>query len=107
MEEAQPEPLKAAEIDAKLGATWIPAHYIEDFLVEVFDTPREYFNGNGMSVTYTIIRKCPAYDGRRSQRIYGIQKERRRMNLVNMYEKMRELKNDNVISFSRVLADLN
>lgn len=53
LEEAQPEPLKAAEIDAKLGATWIPAHYIEDFLVEVFDTPREYFNGNGMSVTYT------------------------------------------------------
>ena len=43
LEEAQPEPLKAAEIDAKLGATWIPAHYIEDFLVEVFDTPREYF----------------------------------------------------------------
>lgn len=29
------------------------------------------------------------------------------MNLVNAYEKMRELKNDNVISFSRVLADLN
>ena len=29
------------------------------------------------------------------------------MNLVNTYEKMRELKNDNVISFSRVLADLN
>ena len=28
------------------------------------------------------------------------------MNLVNTYEKMRELKNDNVISFSRVLADL-
>ena len=29
------------------------------------------------------------------------------MNLVNTYEKMIEKKNDNVISFSRVLADLN
>ena len=47
LEEAQPEPLKRLQrLMQNLGATWIPAHYIEDFLVEVFDTPREYFNGN-------------------------------------------------------------
>lgn len=53
LEEAQPEPLKASEIDAKLGATWIPDHYIKDFLIDVFETPKEYFDiGNGMNIKY-------------------------------------------------------
>lgn len=61
LEDAQPEPLKASEIDAKLGATWIPDHYLKDFLIEIFETPKEYFDiGNGMNIRY--IKETDTWD---------------------------------------------
>lgn len=52
LKEAQPEPLKASEIDARLGATWIPDRYIKDFMVDVFDAPKEHIGHPGLDVCY-------------------------------------------------------
>ena len=39
LEKAQPKDLDASEIDVRLGATWIDPKYIQQFMVETFDTP--------------------------------------------------------------------
>lgn len=38
---AMPEPLKAGDIDVKIGATWIPKELYQQFIYETFETPRE------------------------------------------------------------------
>lgn len=55
LERVQPEELSASEIEVRLGATWIPAKYIEDFICEVFETPGYYFNSNVMGVQFSDI----------------------------------------------------
>ena len=40
LEAAQPKDLDAFEIDVRLGATWISSEYIQQFMVELFQTPR-------------------------------------------------------------------
>ena len=39
LEEAQPERLKATEIDVRLGSTWVPSKYIEQFINELLQPP--------------------------------------------------------------------
>ena len=39
---AQPKDLEAAEIDVRLGATWIDKEYVQQFMYELFDTPWRY-----------------------------------------------------------------
>lgn len=39
LEQALPEPLKAADIDVKLGATWIEPEIYQQFMYELFQTP--------------------------------------------------------------------
>lgn len=41
LEKALPEPLKAGDIDVKIGATWIPKELYQQFMYELFQTPRE------------------------------------------------------------------
>ncbi|MDE6834587.1 MAG: DEAD/DEAH box helicase family protein, partial [Ruminococcus sp.] len=38
---AMPEPLKAGDIDIKIGATWLDPKYYEQFMYELLQTPRE------------------------------------------------------------------
>ena len=40
LQKVQPKDLTASEISVKLGSTWIPAAYIEQFLYEFLGTPR-------------------------------------------------------------------
>ena len=40
LEDVQPQDLSAAEIDVRLGATWIDKKYIQQFMYETFNTPR-------------------------------------------------------------------
>lgn len=44
LEEAQPKDLEAAEIDVRLGSTWIEPHDIEQFIYELLKTPGYYQN---------------------------------------------------------------
>lgn len=39
LQQVQPEPLEASEIDVRLGATWIEPEYMEQFLKELFQLP--------------------------------------------------------------------
>lgn len=39
LKKAQPKDLTAADIDVRLGATWVDVTYIEQFMYEVFQTP--------------------------------------------------------------------
>lgn len=39
LEDVQPEPLKAGEIDYSVGRTWIPKETYEQFMFETFETP--------------------------------------------------------------------
>lgn len=55
MEKVQPKPLTAAEIEVKLGATWIDTTYIEDFMVEVLQTPIRHINLGSIGITYTGV----------------------------------------------------
>ena len=48
---AQPRELTAAEIDVRLGATWIEPRYIEQFMVETFQPT--YWASRSMSVNYS------------------------------------------------------
>lgn len=41
LEKAKPKPLKAADIDVSIGATWIFPKYYEQFMYEIFKTPEE------------------------------------------------------------------
>lgn len=41
LENVLPEPLKAGDIDVKLGAAWIDPIYYQEFMYEVFKTPSE------------------------------------------------------------------
>lgn len=42
LNKAMPEPLKAGDIDVKLGAIWIEPKYYQQFMYEVFKTPDIY-----------------------------------------------------------------
>ena len=51
LEAAQPEPLKATEIDVRLGSTWVPPQYIEQFTHELLQTPG--YAKDKISVSYS------------------------------------------------------
>ena len=51
LEEAQPTPLTAAEIDVRLGATWVDPKYVQEFLVELLQ-PAPYA-ASSIKVSYS------------------------------------------------------
>ena len=57
LEKTIPEPLKAGDIDIKIGATWIDPKYYEQFMYETFRTPdkrradKDSFWGNKKKIT--------------------------------------------------------
>lgn len=55
LEKVQPKELDASEIEVRIGATWIPPNYIEDFMRETFQTPGYLFTQNVVKVQYINI----------------------------------------------------
>ena len=53
LEKAQPKDLDASEIDVRLGATWIDARYIQQFMQETFETP--YYLRRSIEVKFSDI----------------------------------------------------
>ena len=51
LEKVIPEDIKASEIVVKLGATWIPEKYIEEFIYELLDT--DYWDRQKIKVHYS------------------------------------------------------
>lgn len=55
LEKVQPKELDASEIEVRLGATWIDARYINDFMQEVFETPQGKLKNNIIGVQYSDV----------------------------------------------------
>ena len=53
LEKVQPKDLTASEIAVRLGATWLPPEFVQEFMFELFSTPR-YSQWN-MKVRYSSI----------------------------------------------------
>lgn len=53
LKKAMPKDLDASEIDVRLGATWIDAKYINDFMYETFNTP--YYLQRSIEVNYSAF----------------------------------------------------
>ncbi len=53
LEEAMPEPLKASEISVRIGTTWIPKEYYEEFMFELFDT--DYYKSRKIKLNYSDV----------------------------------------------------
>ncbi|WP_086282208.1 MULTISPECIES: SNF2-related protein [unclassified Enterococcus] len=51
LEQAQPEPLQAGDIDFQIGSTWIPTEYYNQFLYELLEVP-ENIQGTGIKNVY-------------------------------------------------------
>ena len=52
LEKSMPKALTAAEIDVRLGATWVSPKYIEDFMIETFDTPSRKIRYEEIKASY-------------------------------------------------------
>ena len=55
LESVMPNPLDASEIEIRLGATWIPPEYINDFMRDVFKTPRRLLQANGINTLFSQV----------------------------------------------------
>ena len=76
LEAAQPEPLTAAEIDVRLGATWIPPKYVRQFLIEMLQPP--HYLRDDIIVSYSEATSAWNIEGKnkdagnvRSESTYG------------------------------------
>lgn len=96
LKEVQPVRLEAKDIEIKLGATWIPPEFIEQFMVEKFKV-RLYsiYSRYNMSVHYNrtlskwlIENKNNPYNIETTE-IYGT----KRMNAIDILEDTLNLKN--------------
>ena len=54
LKRVQPKDLNASEIEVRLGANWIKAEYITDFMERVFKTP-SYYIGSSIKAIYSEI----------------------------------------------------
>lgn len=59
-----PKKLEASDIEVRVGATWIPPHYIEDFMREVFKTPEYLLTRNMMKVNYSPVSGSWSIEGK-------------------------------------------
>ena len=55
LKRVQPKELDASEIEVRLGATWIPSKYIEDFMRELFETPEHLLDRDVIKIQYSDV----------------------------------------------------
>ena len=53
--QVQPKELDASEIEVRIGATWVKAEYLEDFMRDIFETPQNLLDRNIMGVQFSDI----------------------------------------------------
>ena len=77
LQKAQPKDLDASEIDVRLGATWIDADYIQQFMQETFETP--YYLRRSIEVKFSEMtaewringKSSPSYNDVAAYTTYG------------------------------------
>lgn len=102
LEKVIPEDIKASEISVRLGATWIPEEYIEQFVYELLDT--DYWNKKKIKVHYSEytgswnITEKSLDKGVKATKTYGVKKASAykiiettlNLNDVKIYKKINE-----------------
>ena len=93
LKEAQPKPLTAAEIDVRLGATWVDPEYVQEFLFELLQPPPYMASGIKISYspttsTWNISNKTKDVGNVRANTTYGT----RDMNAYKIIEETLNLK---------------
>ena len=103
LESVKIKDLSASEISVRLGATWIPTNYIEQFMFELLETPtynRKDINANYSNYTsdWNITGKNIDWKNSRANTTYGT----KRINAYQIIEKTLNLKDvqifDNIIN---------
>lgn len=96
LKEVQPVKLEASDIEIRLGATWIPTEYIEQFMVEKFKVKTSsYYGRYDMEVRYNsklakwLIENKNYSHNVESTEMYGT----KRMNAIDVLEDTLNLKN--------------
>ena len=103
LESVKIKDLSASEISVRLGATWIPTNYIEQFMFELLETPT--YNRKDINVNYSnytsdwnITGKNIDWKNSRANTTYGT----KRINAYQIIEKTLNLKDvqifDNIIN---------
>ena len=103
LESVKIKDLSASEISVRLGATWIPTNYIEQFMFELLETPT--YNRKDINVNYSnstsdwnITGKIIDWKNSRANTTYGT----KRINAYQIIEKTLNLKDvqifDNIIN---------
>ncbi len=62
LEKVQPQDLSASDIAVRLGATWLPTEVVEQFMFELFSTPR--YNQWNIKVHYSQITGAWSIEGK-------------------------------------------
>lgn len=103
LESVKIKDLSASEISVRIGATWIPTNYIEQFIFELLETPtynRKEINVNYSNYTsdWNITGKNIDWKNSRANTTYGT----KRINAYQIIEKTLNLKDvqifDNIIN---------
>lgn len=108
LQEVIPKPIKASDISVRLGATWIPINYINDFLKEVLNAP-SWINVvySRFSNEYRVNQKNNDYGNSTVLNVYGTD----RINGYYLFEKALNLKDvriyDEVIEGDKVKRVIN
>ena len=96
LKEVQPVKLEANEIEIKLGATWIPTEYIEQFMIEKFKVKTSsYYGRYDMEVRYNtklgkwLIENKNYSNNVESTEMFGT----KRVNAIDILEDTLNLKN--------------
>lgn len=55
LERVQPKLLDASEIEIRLGANWVDTRYIDDFMHEIFETPKGKINNGVIGAQYSEV----------------------------------------------------
>ena len=106
---AIPEPLKAADIEVKIGATWVPQEFYQQFMYETFNTPNmnradkteglRFWRSNPITVEYSEhtgswhIDNKHSYDSVNISKTFGYSS---RKNAYDIFEDLLNLRNPKI-----------
>ena len=114
LSKAMPEPLKAGDIDARLGATWIDTKYYEQFMYETFGTPYDKRSDTSsrafwrkpqkIEVEYSPVTNQYNITNKRSDRSVSVTKNFG-TDKINAYEIMESLLNLKDPKITKIVID--
>lgn len=98
LRKVQPARLEASDIEVRLGATWIPTYYIEEFARQKFKIDELEYRRNDMIIKYNaylskwIIENKPYMTNIEMNEIFGT----KRINAIDLLEDTLNLKNTTI-----------